>query len=230
MAKSSTASPAIEFAADLWRGNGYEAAPMSVRKRHEAKGHEFTRAETEQKPRASAPAQTGIELSSKTSPAKETTTRCLVLACGNTLRSDDGVGPTLARWAEERFRNEPAVRVLARQQWTPDLAEDIAASNSVLFVDASVKSRPGHVSLTAVVSNRGNGDTASHLPGTHHMEAHELLGLTRSLYGSMSDHAMLLTVGAASTELGESFSGPVEAALPRARGILEKAVLRFLQN
>jgi hypothetical protein len=39
---------------------------------------------------------------------------------------------------------------------------------------------------------------------------------------------MLLTVGIGSTELGETFSAPVEAALPRARGILEKAVLRFL--
>jgi hypothetical protein len=41
---------------------------------------------------------------------------------------------------------------------------------------------------------------------------------------------MLLTVGAASTELGESLSDPVEAAIPRARGILEKTVLRFLAN
>jgi hypothetical protein len=41
---------------------------------------------------------------------------------------------------------------------------------------------------------------------------------------------MLLTVGAASTQLGEEFSKPVEAALPRAQGLLEKAVLRFLAN
>ncbi|MFZ1937842.1 MAG: hydrogenase maturation protease [Terracidiphilus sp.] len=155
----------------------------------------------------------------------ETSARCLVLACGNTLRSDDGVGPKLAEWAAERFQQNQKVRVIARQQWTPDLAEDIAAADSVLFVDASVKSRPGRVSLAAVVSNRGSGDAAS-----HHLEAHELLGLTRSLYGSMSNHAMLLTVGAGSTELGESFSQPVEAALPRARGILEKTVLRFLEN
>ena len=60
------------------------------------------------------------------------------------------------------------------------------------------------------------------------MAAHELLGLTRSLYGSIAAHAMLLTVGASSTEMGEGFSAPVEAALPRAQGVLEKAVLRFL--
>jgi hypothetical protein len=41
---------------------------------------------------------------------------------------------------------------------------------------------------------------------------------------------MLLTVGAGSTELGETLSDRVEAALPRARGVLEKAVLQFLAN
>ena len=160
----------------------------------------------------------------------ETSARCLILACGNTLRSDDGVGPNLAEWAAERFETNDDVRVVARQQWTPDLAEDIAAADSVLFVDSSAGTVAGRVSLAAVPSNRGNADPATHHFGTHHMAAHELLGLTRTLYGSMSAHAMLLTVGAGSTELGEDFSDPVEAALPRARGVLEKAVLRFLAN
>jgi len=151
--------------------------------------------------------------------------RCLVLACGNSLRSDDGVGPKLAEWAAERFRDDAHIRVVARQQWTPDLAKDIAGVQSVLFVDSSVNSVPGRVSLAAVPSNRGTGDAAS-----HHLEAHELLGLTRSLYGSMAAHAMLLTVGAGSTELGETLSDRVEAALPRAQGVLEKAVLRFIEN
>ena len=57
------------------------------------------------------------------SPAK---TRCLILACGNTLRSDDGIGPWLPDWAEKQFESDPRVRVISRQQWTPDLAADIA--------------------------------------------------------------------------------------------------------
>ena len=133
------------------------------------------------------------------------TARCLILACGNTLRSDDGVGPKLAAWAEERFRQESEVRVISRQQFTPELAELIAAADSVLFVDSSASPPPGRVRLLPVSSR-----------------------VTRSLYGSIKSHAMLLTVGIGSTELGETFSAPVEAALPRARGILEKAVLRFL--
>ena len=151
--------------------------------------------------------------------------RCLVLACGNTLRSDDGVGPKLADWAEERFYENGNVRVISRQQWTPELAEEIAAADSVLFVDSSVSSPPGRVRLIPVSSR-----VDSSAPASHHLKPSELLGLTRSLYGSIKSHAMLLTVGVGSTELGETFSEPVKAALPRARGILEKAVLRFLAN
>jgi len=151
--------------------------------------------------------------------------RCLILACGNTLRSDDSVGPALAAWAQERFRNEPQVRVISRQQWTPDLAAEIAAADSVFFVDASLKAPPGRVRLIPV-SSRVDGSA----PASHHLSPNQLLGLTRSLYGSIKSHAMLLTVGIGSTELGEALSAPVEAALPRARGILEKAVLRFLGN
>ncbi|MGA2569405.1 MAG: hypothetical protein ABSF23_02705 [Terracidiphilus sp.] len=41
---------------------------------------------------------------------------------------------------------------------------------------------------------------------------------------------MLLTAGAGSMELGETLTGPVQAAMPRAQRVLEKAVLRFLGN
>jgi hydrogenase maturation protease len=150
---------------------------------------------------------------------------CLVLACGNTLRSDDGVGPFLARWAAERFSENERVRVVACQQWTPDLAVQIASAESVLFVDSSVDSVPGRVSLFPVEAQAGGEGLA-----THHMDAPELLDLSHTLYGSRSAHAMLLTVGADSTELGETFSKRVEAALPRAQGVLEKAVLQFLKN
>jgi hydrogenase maturation protease len=153
------------------------------------------------------------------------TARCLILACGNTLRGDDGVGLRLAEWAEQRFEANKDVRVVARQQWTPDLAEEIAAAESVLFIDASVKAPAGRVHLIPVSSR---AEIAA--PDSHRLTPGGLLGLTRSLYGSIKSHAMLLTVGIATSEVGESFSEPVEAALPRAQGVLEKAVLRFLGN
>jgi Ni,Fe-hydrogenase maturation factor len=119
---------------------------------------------------------------------------CLILACGNTLRGDDGIGPWLADWAEEKFRENPTIRILSRQQWTPDLAEEIADSESVLFIDCSTESA----------------------------------ALARELYDSQPRNALLLTVGASSTELGETLSTAVTAALPNACTLLEETVTRLL--
>jgi hydrogenase maturation protease len=149
--------------------------------------------------------------------------RCLILACGNTLRSDDGVGPWLADWAEQHFCNRPEIRILSRQQWTPDLAEDIAQAESVLFIDCSIESPPGSVHVIEVHPDSGTEGLA-----THHQGAPQLLALARELYNSLPRQAMLLTVGAGSTELGEEFSGPVTAALPAACKLLEDTVLRLL--
>lgn len=149
--------------------------------------------------------------------------RCLILACGNTLRGDDGVGPWLAEWAENRFRDEAAVHVLSRQQWTPELAEDIAQSDSVLFIDCSIDSVPGSVQILDVepaVSTEGLA--------THHSGAPELLAMARDLYNSLPRNALLLTVGAGSTEMGEEFSDAVRAALPKACNLLEKTILDLL--
>ena len=154
-----------------------------------------------------------------------TPARCLILACGNTLRSDDGVGPWLAAWAEERFRLDPAVRVLVRQQWTPELAEEIAAAASVLFIDCSVKSAPGSVGLIPVEPAAGARGLA-----THHLGAAELLGLAGELYDSLPRDAQLLTVGAGSTELGEEFSEAVRDATPQACELLERTVLASLRE
>jgi hydrogenase maturation protease len=151
--------------------------------------------------------------------------RCLILACGNTLRGDDGVGPWLAEWAEDRFCSDPSVRVLSRQQWTPELAEDIARAQSVLFIDCSVDRAPGSVNLTPVepaVSTQGLA--------THHQGAPQLLALALELYGSAPVNAQLLTIGAGSIELGEEFSDAVLDALPEACRLIEDAILRLLSE
>jgi hydrogenase maturation protease len=115
------------------------------------------------------------------------------------------------------------VRVVCRQQWTPELAEEIAVAEAVLFIDCSAASVPGSVSITAV----GPASTTRG-PGSHHQGAAELLALARGLYNSLPRTALLLTVGAASLELGEEYSEPVSQALPEACRQAEAAVLRLL--
>ena len=149
--------------------------------------------------------------------------RCLILACGNTLRCDDGIGPWLAQWAEEKFRDNLAIRVISRQQWTPDLAEEIAAAESVLFIDCSIASAPGSVAINEVQPSAPAAGLA-----THHQGASELLALALELYNSLPRSAQLLTIGAASTELGEQFSDPVLDAIPKACAMLEEAVARLI--
>ncbi|MGA2219958.1 MAG: hydrogenase maturation protease [Terracidiphilus sp.] len=150
-------------------------------------------------------------------------TRVLILACGNTLRSDDGVGPWLADWAQQRFSNQPEIRVISRQQWTPDLAEDIANAESVLFIDCSVESAPGSVSLTPVTSAANTQGLA-----THHQGAPQLLAFALDLYRFAPRAALLLAIGAGSTELGEAFSPAVTAALPETCRMIEVTVLRLI--
>jgi hydrogenase maturation protease len=150
-------------------------------------------------------------------------TRCLILACGNSLRGDDGVGLWLANWSENRFRADPAVRIVSRQQWTPELAEDIARSQSVLFVDCSVTAPPGTIQLVPIAPAAGCPTIT-----THHLGAPQLLALAHELYASLPRAAFLLTIGAGATTLGEEFSEPVKAALPPTCKLIEDVALKVI--
>jgi hydrogenase maturation protease len=141
------------------------------------------------------------------------------------LRSDDGVGPRLAEWADERFRAEPSVRVVSRQQWTPDLAEEVAQAASVLFIDCAIDSAPGEIGIVPVAPAASSPALA-----THHIGAPELLALSEELFSSLPLNALLLTVGAGSTEMGEEFSATVNAALPQACKMLESTVRSLLDR
>jgi hydrogenase maturation protease len=146
------------------------------------------------------------------------TIRCLVLACGNTLRTDDGIGPWLAHWIEENFSGRDGLKVIAQPQWTPDLAEDLAQATQAIFLDCAVagdNTRPGEILLSTVYP----ADMLA-APGTHHLDAAELLALAAMLYGAQPAHALQLTVAAGSLALGEGFSPAVTTVLPVLRRVL----------
>lgn len=169
-----------------------------------------------------------IQHISNSPPAKSMnppTIGCLILASGNTLRSDDGVGPFLAEWAEGRFQPDARVQVISRQQWTPELAEDVSRAESVLFIDCSIEAAPGSVDLMPVLP----AETPEVL-ATHHLGAPELLALSWDFYRSLPANAQILTIGAGSIELGETFSEVVQAALPEARRTIEETVQRLLDS
>lgn len=149
--------------------------------------------------------------------------RCLILACGNSLREDDGIGPWLADWAVERFQHDPRLRIASRQQWTPELAEQIAQAESVIFVDCALDAPPGSVRVIPVEPSR-------ELPRllTHHLEAGDLLALARDYYDRLPRNALLLTVGGGALGLGEGFSDAVKASLSTACELLEETIVSLL--
>ena len=142
--------------------------------------------------------------------------RRLLLACGNPLRGDDGVGWKIA----EAFEQETAyagVQVIIRQQFTAELAEDIRDADTVAFVDASATAAAGEVSLLEL----SPADTLPRIL-THHMAPASLLTLCQDLYGRLPRRACAITVGAESFELGERLTEAVQAAIPKALKVLRE--------
>ena len=139
----------------------------------------------------------------------------LLLACGNPLRGDDGVGWKIA----EALELDPAyasVKVIITQQFTPELAEDLRDADTVVFVDASATTAAGEVTVVEL-------NPAEAMPRmlTHHMPPDSLLKLTQELYGKRPQRACAVVVGGESFELGEKLTEAVQAAIPKAVAALQ---------
>jgi hydrogenase maturation protease len=107
-------------------------------------------------------------------PASESES-ILVIGYGNTLRGDDGLGravaETIAGW------NLPHVRVLSVHQLTPELADDISASNLVIFADARQSSDVETVSILPL-------ELADSAPVMEHSSnPRTLIALAHALFG-----------------------------------------------
>jgi hydrogenase maturation protease len=148
---------------------------------------------------------------------KSVATDFLIIGYGNTLRSDDGIGPRIAdavaAWCM------PNVRAIASHQLTPELAEALARTDVVIFVDARAGNpesqiNPG-VTFTAIVA----ADDATPI-SDHTSDPRKLLALTRQVYGRCPQ-AWAISVPGVNFELGETLSQPasygVEVALRRIR-------------
>jgi hydrogenase maturation protease len=142
-------------------------------------------------------------------PAPHTT---LVIGYGNSLRSDDGVGPALAR-AVARWRR-PDIRTLAVHQLTPELADDLAGVDRAVFVDARVGDHAGGVQVVSLPAE-GVGDSQSTLGDGHRGDPRALLALAELAYGHRP-RAWWLTVPAVSLDFGEGLSPTTEALMTNA--------------
>lgn len=143
----------------------------------------------------------------------------LLLACGNSLRQDDGIGLRIAEAAEQLF---PAsrLRVVAAAQFTPEMAVEIASAAVVFFVDASAADEPGSIRVKEVTARP---DTME----THRLDPPGLMALAQTLCGHVPEHAFALTIGAAAFDYGEELSWPLRQAVPRAVRLLHNLVRAY---
>ena len=147
-----------------------------------------------------------------TSPARN----FLVIGYGNELRSDDGVGPKVARAVAEL--KLPDVDSVACHQLTPELAEEISRARSVVFVDAAVDAGPG-IQLGALEPARTGQIMA------HAADPQTLLALARDLFGKAPE-AWSLTIAAENLDFGEALSPRTQAGLAAALARIQELVGR----
>ena len=139
----------------------------------------------------------------------------LVIGYGNTLRTDDAVGPLAADVVQSW--SLPGVTALAMTQLTPELAELLSAVRLAIFVDArlSAMGEPSDVEVRPIELS-GVASAFGHLSDPGY-----LLALAQAVYGSRP-RAWLVTVPAADFGLGDAIT-------PRTGCSLEDALRRIAE-
>jgi hydrogenase maturation protease len=136
----------------------------------------------------------------------------LVIGYGNTLRSDDGVGPKVAE--SLAALNLPGVRVICCQQLTPELAESVAQAGTVVFVDAALDAGDKIQWRTV------EADDAEPSPA-HASNPHQLLSLAKQLFGRQPP-AWIVAVPVENMGMGENLSPRATAGLQAATAQIAK--------
>jgi hydrogenase maturation protease len=134
----------------------------------------------------------------------------LAIGIGSLLHRDDAAGRVASRLLGERV---PSLDVREVLQLTPELAEDVAASDVVLFLDASLTARS--VSLTEVRPGLAQ-------PDGHAMDPASLLALAAAVYGRRPGRCVLVRIPAVRLELGEG--------LTRETGVFVAAAVELAQR
>lgn len=134
----------------------------------------------------------------------------LVIAYGNTLRCDDGVGAAVAAQLEGAIAE---AHIIVVPQLLPELAEPIAHADVVVFVDATIEGAHGAVVAQRVMPASPH-DLATGV-GDHHLTPARMLGLAQTLLDLVPE-SYLVSIGGAQFGFGTGLSQEVSAAVPLA--------------
>jgi hydrogenase maturation protease len=145
----------------------------------------------------------------------------LIIGYGNTLRRDDGVGPTVVSRLEEQFGQEQRVAFMTVQQLVPEIAAELDARRVVL-IDAAMTLNPGDVHVQRV-----HPGTVLRRSLTHHVAGSYLLGLAQALHGRVPG-TVSIAIGAGDWAVGEGLSPAVKAAAERVIARLGRYIRRVV--
>ena len=141
----------------------------------------------------------------------------LVIGYGNSLRSDDGAGQIVAR--KIASWNLPNVRSLAVHQLTPELAEDIANADTVIFVDAVISSKQNLEKIEIIILE---GDD-KYLNFGHTENPRSLLYLSKIVYNKIPK-AYWILIPAINFEFGEKISDITKKGIEQSLGKIESII------
>jgi hydrogenase maturation protease len=133
-------------------------------------------------------------------------TPVLVIAYGNPLRSDDGVAWQAAETLRRKLPSSQA-EIICVHQLTPELAERLSCSQSVIFLDASCGGEPGKITCEPL-------SLSADVHFAHQLTPTGLLALGKVLYGG-TPRAFSASLSGKSFDHGDTLSSPAINSLPR---------------
>jgi hydrogenase maturation protease len=130
----------------------------------------------------------------------------LIIGYGNPLRGDDAFGWLAARRLQELIE-DPAIKIMALQQLTPELMEPLSQVRRAIFIDAAAAGDPGKLTVASLEAAPGGASAF-----THFATPAALLAGAGSLYGARPE-GFLITVVGMDFSMGAELSAPVRQAL-----------------
>jgi hydrogenase maturation protease len=141
--------------------------------------------------------------------------KVFVIGYGNTLRGDDAAG---IRAAELIAKRRPEIECVCMHQLMPELAEQIAESDTVIFFDADVNVVQPNVRLVVP-------SVEDDQPRTHFISPESLLRLSQLLYQRMPLKAYVIGIPASQFEFSEELSESTKKAVEESVILAESLLL-----
>jgi hydrogenase maturation protease len=140
--------------------------------------------------------------------------KVLVIGYGNTLRGDDAAG---IRAAELIAKRHPEIECVCMHQLMPELAEQIAESDIVFFLDADVLAAQPIVRLV-------EPGLETDQPRTHFISPESLLRLSQQLYQRIPLKAYIVGIPASQFEFSEELSEQTAKAAEESIALIDSMI------